>query len=135
MSWSKGDGYTSREGLNSRHQLLYGQNGGAVQVTVDPMQEFDLDKDLEDMSKQVNLLKNIAGQINEENKENTRVMDELQAYMDRAKMAMDRGMKRLSKVYKQGGSNHLLFLVLFAIGVIMFLYFFTKVVKFVQWLI
>eukprot|EP01023_Acetabularia_acetabulum_P033074 TRINITY_DN3092_c0_g1_i1.p4 TRINITY_DN3092_c0_g1~~TRINITY_DN3092_c0_g1_i1.p4 ORF type:complete len:137 (-),score=25.38 TRINITY_DN3092_c0_g1_i1:255-665(-) len=135
MSWSGGAGYTSREGLNSRHQLFGGQNNGQVQITVDPTQDFDLDNEVGLMQEQVSKLKNLAGQINDESKENTRIMDELQAYMDRAKTAMSRGMKRLTKVYKQGGSNHLLYLVLFALAVFMFLYFFTKVVKFFAWFV
>ena len=55
--------------------------------------------------------------------------------MDRAKAALSRGLKRVNRAMRQGRSNHMIYLVVFAFAVLMGVYMWGKLYRMVRWLV
>ncbi|KXZ49734.1 hypothetical protein GPECTOR_20g591 [Gonium pectorale] len=100
-------GYSSRGGLSSRQQ----QDQVAIHVG-----KFDFDSEL-----------SLA--IEDEQKQQGELINSLEDTMERAKLVMRRAMGRLNIAYRQAQSNHMLFLVLFAILLFTALYILGKVYR------
>ena len=55
--------------------------------------------------------------------------------LERSTAALKQGMRRLNKAYKESKSNHLLYLVLFALAIFVALYLFAKAYRTIRWLV
>lgn len=57
-----------------------------------------------------------------------------EATLERAKLAMQQGMRRLNRAYQQSKSWHMLYLVLFALGAFIFVLFFSRLIGIVRFI-
>lgn len=55
--------------------------------------------------------------------------------LERSTAALKQGMRKLNKAYKQSKSNHLLYLVLFALAIFTALYLFAKAYRTIRWFV
>lgn len=113
-------GYASRGGLNAR--------GGQEQVAID-VGKFDFDSQVDDLRGHVKKLKDLGIAIGEESKQTGELINSLEGTMERAKLTMRRAMGRLNVAYRRAQSNHMLFLLLFAIAMFTALYVLGKVYR------
>ena len=60
------------------------------------------------------------------------LIDNLEASMGQARDALKNNWKMLKKAYKQSSSSHLIFLVLFCLGIFVFVYILAKMGKFAK---
>eukprot|EP00951_Prasinocladus_malaysianus_P006056 scaffold42784_cov34-Prasinocladus_malaysianus.AAC.1 len=58
----------------------------------------------------------MSQQIGEESRINGQIISGLEESMEKARLALKKSMKRMSKAYEQSKSNHLLYLVLFSLA-------------------
>lgn len=72
--------------------------------------------------------------ISEENRLTGQVMEGLEAAMDQARASLKKTMKRLGRAYEQSRSNHLLYLVLFALALFFAVFFWNKVRRLLAWI-
>jgi len=111
----------------ARSSLFRGSQGGEhVQIAVERGPEFDEDREIEGLRTQVARLTGLAKDIGVESKTNHQMLETLEQSVVRAQAAMRSTMHRLHRAYERGGSNHLLYLVLFAFGFFVLLWFLTK---------
>ena len=61
-------------------------------------------------------------------------MEGLEAAMDQARASLKKTMKRLGRAYEQSRSNHLLYLVLFALALFFAVFFWNKVRRLLAWI-
>lgn len=73
--------------------------------------------------------------IGEEGRLQKEQAEGLEELMERAKVEVKRGMRRLNRAFQQSRSNHLLYLVIFCIAVFVFLYLWAKFYRLVKRLI
>ena len=55
--------------------------------------------------------------------------------MDKARTSLRKTMRRLNRTYEQSKSNHILYLLLFAVGVFILMYSWLKFYRLVKWII
>ena len=55
--------------------------------------------------------------------------------MGRAKVGLRKTVRRLNRTYEQSKSNHILYLLLFAVGVFAILYAWVKFYRLIRWII
>ena len=72
--------------------------------------------------------------IGEESKLQKEQAESLEDLMEKAKVELKRGMRRLNRAFQQSKSNHLLYLVLFCIAVFAFLYVWAKFYRLMKWI-
>lgn len=72
--------------------------------------------------------------IGEENRLTAQVMDSLETAMEQARLSLRKTMKRLGRAYRQSRSNHMLYLVMFALAMFFAVYFWSKLSRFFKWL-
>mmetsp|Transcript_7895 Transcript_7895/g.48805 ORF Transcript_7895/g.48805 Transcript_7895/m.48805 type:complete len:410 (+) Transcript_7895:564-1793(+) len=127
-SWRMEGTSTSYEAAaTARSSLFRGSQGGEhVQIAVERGPEFDEDREIEGLRTQVARLTGLAKDIGVESKTNHQMLETLEQSVVRAQAAMRSTMHRLHRAYERGGSNHLLYLVLFAFGFFVLLWFLTK---------
>lgn len=123
MSYNKGGGYTSRGGLSSRPQA---ESSDHVQIR---MEKFDFDSEIDSLRSHVGKIKQMSLAIEEERKEQGALIESMEEAMERARLALRQTMQRLNVAYKQAQSNHLLFLVLFAVFLLFGIYVLAKFYK------
>mmetsp|Transcript_19031 Transcript_19031/g.48039 ORF Transcript_19031/g.48039 Transcript_19031/m.48039 type:complete len:140 (+) Transcript_19031:380-799(+) len=135
---ASGSGYPSRGGLSSRQPLFSGGGapGGAdaVQISMAAPQ-LDLDNEIAGLRGQMGQLKVMSQQIGEESRLSGELISGLEESMEKARHALKKSMKHLNRAYEQSKSNHLLYLVLFSLSILLGLYFFAKVVGTTRWLL
>ncbi|KAL6747925.1 Qc-snare protein, SFT1 family [Haematococcus lacustris] len=124
-SWQGGGGFTSRGGLSARP----GNTGGPEQVQIQIGGQFDFDREVEGLRAHVGKIKEMTKLIDEERKQQGDIINTLEDTMERARMALRKATQRLNVAYKQAGSNHLLFLVLFVVLVLVGVYVWLKVYR------
>ncbi|PNW79193.1 hypothetical protein CHLRE_09g405600v5 [Chlamydomonas reinhardtii] len=112
-------GYPSRGGLSSRQQ---------DQVTIN-VGKFDFDSEVEGLRGHVKKIKQLSLAIEDERKEQGEIINSLEDTMERAKLVMRRAMGRLNIAARQARSNHMLYLVLFAVAMFTVLYVLGKVYR------
>lgn len=71
--------------------------------------------------------------IGEENKLQKQAAETLSEYLEKADLALKRGMRRVNKAFWQSKSNHLLYLALFCLGIFFMLYFLIRTYKLITW--
>ena len=54
--------------------------------------------------------------------------------MEKARTGLRKTMRRLNRTYEQSKSNHILYLLLFAVGVFILMYSWLKFYRLVKWL-
>ncbi|GIL87321.1 hypothetical protein Vretimale_1728 [Volvox reticuliferus] len=113
-------GYASRGGLSARQQA---QDQVAINV------KFDFDSEVEGLRGHVQKLKHLSLAIEDEQKKQGELINSLEDTMERAKLVMRRAMGRLNIAYRQAQSNHMLYLVLFALLMFTVLYVLGKVYR------
>jgi predicted PurR-regulated permease PerM len=72
--------------------------------------------------------------IGEESRLQKEQAESLEDLMEKAKVELKRGMRRLSRAFQQSKSNHLLYLVLFCVAVFAFLYVWAKFYRLMKWI-
>lgn len=125
-SGARHPGYKSRGGLTSRP-------GQEVQIDIHSGREYDLDAEIDGLSSQVSRLKQVAGAIHEEQNAQSGILSKMEESMEQARLGLSSTMKRLGRTFQNSKSNHLLYLLLFAVGVMVALWCLTKAYRFVKW--
>eukprot|EP00898_Chlorokybus_atmophyticus_P008596 jgi/Chlat1/8738/Chrsp9S08566 len=97
----------------------------SIQVMVDPM-ERDLDDDIAHLAGQVSALKQVTREIETETKHQKQFIEELEATMAKAQLLLKGAVKKVNRAFTQGSSNHMLFLMLFALACFALVYIMTK---------
>jgi len=69
----------------------------------------------------------LALDIQEESRLNSQLLNNLEETFEKARANLKRTMKRVDRAFKFTGSSHILLLLVFAIGVIMVFYIWTKI--------
>mmetsp|Transcript_13568 Transcript_13568/g.41031 ORF Transcript_13568/g.41031 Transcript_13568/m.41031 type:complete len:125 (-) Transcript_13568:1251-1625(-) len=122
-SSSRGGAYKTRPGQDH------------VQIGIDSGNDYDLDADIDGLSSQVSRLKQVAGAIHEEQNVQNGILSNLEETMEQARLGLSTTMKRLSRTIQGSKSNHLLYLLLFAVGVMAALWLLTKAYRIVRWVV
>ncbi|KAL7138925.1 hypothetical protein ABFS83_09G015700 [Erythranthe nasuta] len=115
------DRYRSREGLSTR-SAAYGGNSDEVQVRIDP----DFDDEVVGLRKQVRRLRDVAQEIETEAKSQNDFLNQLQMTLIKAQAGVKNNMRRLNKSIIWEGSSHVMHVVLFALCLFFFIYFWSK---------
>ena len=68
--------------------------------------------------------------IGDEQKLNAEAAETLEESLERAKLMLKKGMRRLNRAFEQSKSNHFLYLVLFMLAAFFALYFVARVRRF-----
>jgi len=76
----------------------------------------------------------VSEAIAEENRLTSQVMEGLETAMEQARLSLKKTMKRLNRAYTQSKSNHMLYLILFALGLFFFVYFWNRVIRLLRWI-
>ena len=76
----------------------------------------------------------VSQAIGEESRLTTQVMEGLESAMEQARGSLRKTMKRLGRAYQQSRSNHMTYLLLFAILLFFGVYFWNKVYRFLTWI-
>lgn len=71
--------------------------------------------------------------IGEESRLTGQVMEGLEAAMDQARASLRKTMKRLGRAYEQSRSNHMLYLILFALALFFGVFFWNKLRRLLGW--
>lgn len=127
MSGWRTGGYASRDGLSSRSHLL---RDNQLQISVET--DFDLDREIDGLRSQVRGLKEVSKAIHEESQQQSQLMQSLEEVLERGRLALKQTMRRLNRVYDQSQSNHLLWLFLFALAIILGTWFLAKMAHFTR---
>ncbi|CAG9467568.1 unnamed protein product [Pedinophyceae sp. YPF-701] len=126
-----GGGYASRNGLTRREPLFGAPGTSKMQVQEE---EVDIEAEIEGLRGQVGQLKEVSKAIREENTLQAKIGAELENALVHAKNMLRRAQRKLDVAYRQSKSNHLLFVVLFAVAVLFLLYFIAKVMSVLRWI-
>ena len=76
----------------------------------------------------------VSEAIHEENRLTGQVMDSLEGAMDQARASLKKTMRRLGRAYEQSRSNHMLYLILFALALFFGLYFWNRLYRLLKWI-
>lgn len=76
----------------------------------------------------------VSQAIQEENRLTGQVMDSLEGAMDQARASLKKTMRRLGRAYEQSRSNHMLYLILFALALFFGLYFWNRLYRLLKWI-
>ena len=76
----------------------------------------------------------VSEAIQEENRLTGQVMDSLEGAMDQARASLKKTMRRLGRAYEQSRSNHMLYLILFALALFFGLYFWNRLYRLLKWI-
>ncbi|KAK9806518.1 hypothetical protein WJX73_006237 [Symbiochloris irregularis] len=120
----------SRGGLNARTA-----NQEQAQVTIDMGPAFDIDREVEGLTSSVARLKQMSRAITEESQLSRQAAESLEEVLERSRMALKQGMRKLNRAFHQSKSNHLLYLALFVVAIFFTLYFWSKVYRFIRWFV
>lgn len=123
-----GGGFSSRGGLSNRPGP-----SDQVQISVDPGNQFDLDTEIDGLRGQLSRLKQVSSAIHEEQTLQNSIAASLEETLEKAKLGLGRTMRRLNRTYQHSNSNHLLYLLLFVVGVFFIMYWWMKFYKLVTW--
>lgn len=93
-----------------------------------------MDHAVEDLRSHVQKLKGVATAITEENQLQRQILDSLEETMEKVKGALKGTMKRLNRAYKDSKSNHVTYLVLFALAMFFMVYSWHRVSSFLRWI-
>ncbi|KAL4447674.1 hypothetical protein ABPG75_004893 [Micractinium tetrahymenae] len=116
-------------------QPLFGNTAAPsdqLQISIEAGQ-YDLDSEIDQLRSSVGRLKQVSEAISEENRLTAQVMDGLETAMDQARASLRKTMKRLNRAYADSKSNHMLFLILFAVALFFAVYFWNKVHRLIKW--
>lgn len=104
-----------------------------LQISIEAGQ-YDLDSEIDQLRSSVGRLKQVSEAISEENRLTAKVMDGLETAMDQARASLRKTMKRLNRAYADSKSNHMLYLVLFAVALFFAVFFWNKVQRLLKWI-
>jgi hypothetical protein len=76
----------------------------------------------------------VSEAIGEENRLTAQVMDSLETAVEQARLSLRKTMKRLGRAYRQSKSNHMLYLVLFALAMFFAVYSWSKLSRLLKWI-
>ncbi|TDH65431.1 hypothetical protein CCR75_002058 [Bremia lactucae] len=107
-------------GVSSRLQA--GENANSGEQAKRLLEEQN-DEQISHLSLQITQLKQLSGNIHEEVLNQNRLLDSMGKEFDNTDGLLNGTMKRLSVMMEQGGSIHMLYLVLFVVVVFVLLYF------------
>jgi hypothetical protein len=131
-----GSGYASRPGLSARQPLFGGPGPSAddqLQISIESG-TLDIDSEIDQLRSSVGRLKQVSEAIQEENRLTGQVMDSLEGAMDQARASLKKTMRRLGRAYEQSRSNHMLYLILFALALFFGLYFWNRLHRLLKWI-
>eukprot|EP00271_Cylindrocystis_brebissonii_P010347 TRINITY_DN26518_c0_g1_i1.p1 TRINITY_DN26518_c0_g1~~TRINITY_DN26518_c0_g1_i1.p1 ORF type:complete len:131 (+),score=43.87 TRINITY_DN26518_c0_g1_i1:389-781(+) len=123
--------YRSEAGFSQRSALFSssGSNGSSqqqlLQVRVEPRGE--LDDEVAGLRSQVRKLKEIAGEIGNEARQQNDILNQLEQTMIAAQAAVKEGVRKLNRAIASGGSSFLIQVLLFAVFAFLLVYMVSKV--------
>eukprot|EP00899_Mesostigma_viride_P007443 jgi/Mesvir1/166/Mv13525-RA.1 len=104
-----------RGGLNSRGGGSFPRGADASGSVVLQMEaDGDVDEEVQRLRDQVSMLKRITFDVDRETQVQKSILDDLEASMAKAQAMLKRTMKKLDVAFANAGSNHLMYLALFA---------------------
>mmetsp|Transcript_19994 Transcript_19994/g.32795 ORF Transcript_19994/g.32795 Transcript_19994/m.32795 type:complete len:131 (+) Transcript_19994:145-537(+) len=120
----------SRDPPNARSSL-FGNVGGAgynrvptsQQQASEQLLEQDNDREIADLSSKVSVLKNLTIDINREVNEQNSFLDNMDGQFSGVGNILKGTMNKLNEMVKTKSSQHLCYLALFIVGVVLFLYY------------
>ncbi|CAN6302003.1 unnamed protein product [Urochloa humidicola] len=115
--------YGSREGLTVRPSAS--SSSSEISLQIDPI-NADLDDHILGLRGQVRKLRGVAQEIQSEAKYQNDFISQLQMTLTKAQAGVKNNMRRMNKSIIQNGSNHLVHVVLFAIGCFFLVYLVSK---------
>lgn len=120
----------SRAGLSARSF-----NQDQAQVSMEMGQDFDIDREVEGLSSSVARLKQMSRAITEETHLSRTAAEQLEEVLDRSRVALKQGMRKLNRAFRHSKSNHLLYLALFVVAIFLVIYFWSKVYRMIRWIL
>lgn len=121
-----------RSGLNAR-QSLFANNSDQVQVAIEAGTGYDLDDEIEELRSSVGRLKQVSTAISEESRLTSQVLETLENAMETAQLTLKVTMKRLNRAYRRSKSNHMVYLLLFALALFFAVYIWNRIYSFLSW--
>ncbi|KAM0925125.1 hypothetical protein ACQ4PT_004408 [Festuca glaucescens] len=115
--------YGSREGLTFRPAAS--SSSREISLQIDPDND-DLDDHIFGLRGKLSKLKGVAKEINSEAKSQNDFISQLQMTLTEAQAGVKNNMGRINKKIIQNGSNHLVLVVLFALGCFFLVYLVSK---------
>lgn len=124
----------SRPGLSARQPLFGSSDGNTnrsdqVEISINGGLAYDIDAEIEELHHGIGRLKQVSSSIHEGNQLTGQIMESLETAMDTAKASLRQTMKRLDEVARKTKSNHLLYVILFGLVILLGVYFWTKISK------
>ncbi|KXG40009.1 bet1-like protein At1g29060 [Sorghum bicolor] len=115
--------YGSREGLTIRPAAS--SSSSEISLQIDPI-NADLDDHILGLHGQVRKLRGVAQEIQTEAKYQNDFISQLQMTLAKAQAGVNNNMRRMNQSIIQNGSNHLVHVVLFALGCFFLVYLISK---------
>ncbi|KQK23218.1 bet1-like protein At1g29060 isoform X2 [Brachypodium distachyon] len=115
--------YGSREGLTARSAAS--SSSSEISLQIDPI-NADLDDHILGLRGRVSRLKGVANEIKSEAKLQSDFISQLQMTLTKAQAGVKNNMGKINKKIIQNGSNHLVHVVLFALGCFFLVYVVSK---------
>ncbi|OAY66899.1 bet1-like protein At4g14600 [Ananas comosus] len=113
--------FRSREGLTARPAA----SSEEIQLRIDPM-HGDLDEEIDGLHRKIRQLKGVAQEIESEAKYQNDFLAQLQMTLIKAQAGVKNNMRRLNKSIIQQGSNHVAYVILFALMCFFVVYLLSK---------
>jgi 3-methyladenine DNA glycosylase/8-oxoguanine DNA glycosylase len=127
--------HTHRPGLNARQSLFAtSDQSDQMQVAIEAGTNFELDNEIEQLRSSVGRLKQVSTAIAEESRLTQQVLDSLEHAIQAAQVNLKATMKRLNRVFKRAKSNHMIYLLVFALAVFFAVFMFNKIHGFLAWI-
>lgn len=105
-----------------------------MQVAIEAGTNFEIDDEIEQLRSSVGRLKQVSTAIAEESRLTQQVLDSLEHAMEAAQMNLKATMKRLNRIFKRAKSNHMIYLLVFALAVFFAVFMFNKIYGFLGWI-
>jgi protein transport protein SFT1 len=105
-----------------------------MQVAIEAGTNFELDDEIEQLRSSVGRLKQVSTAIAEESRLTQQIVDSLEHAIQAAQMNLKATMKRLNRVFKRAKSNHMVYLLVFALAMFFAVFMFNKIHGFLAWI-
>lgn len=103
-------------------------NSDEIQLQIDPIHD-DLDDQITGLHHKIRRLKGVAQEIGTEAKFQNDFISQLQMTLVKAQAGVKNNMRRMNKSIIQNGSNHVMYVILFALFCFFVVYFLSKFSK------
>jgi hypothetical protein len=98
--WAAGGG-----ALSSRASLFGGSAALAQRTRAEPVEERDIEAELDSLGDRVSRLRRVVGAIDEESRINNGLVADLEATMHKAQAALKTTLRKMNRTYAAGGGG------------------------------